>query len=104
MPRRRRHTRTELLAQDAQMELRWEIEVDIVKFAVRLQARVGDEWGNVVLFDCSHSGKNDRHRYSREGDKGPAENFHHGTASDAFRAAIDLIRADHERMIDEWRR
>jgi hypothetical protein len=86
------------------MHVRWTVEVDIVKFAVRLQARVAGKWANVVLYDCSHSGKNDRHRYSQGGHKGPAENFHDGTPAMAFRDAIDLIRSDFERMISEWRR
>lgn len=86
------------------MEVRWEVEIDIVKFAVLLQTRTAGRWRNVVLYDCSHSGKNDRHRYSLKGDKGPAENFHTGSAATAFREAIKLIRSDYERMIEEWRR
>jgi len=41
---------------------------------------------------------------TREGVKGAAENFYDGTAAGAFRTAIDLIRGDYERMIDEWQR
>jgi hypothetical protein len=104
MPGRRSQTFTEVLTLDAQLHARWTVEVDVVKFAVRLQTRVGGRWRNVVLFDCSHSGQNDRHRYSREGDKGPAENFHSGSPAVAFRDALELIRSDHERMIDQWRR
>lgn len=85
------------------MFVRWDTERDVVAFAVLLQTRVGGRWMNVRLFDCSHEGKNDEHRYSREGLKGQAQNFHNGRVSEAFRDAIGLIRSEHERMIREWR-
>jgi hypothetical protein len=99
-----RHIRTEVLAHDVRMEVRWDKERDIVKFAVLLQLRTSGGWQNVELYDCSHSGENDRHRYSREGVKGEAENFHDGTPAEAFRAAVSLIRDNYERMIDQWQR
>jgi hypothetical protein len=100
-----RHTRTEVLAHDARITVRWDKERDIVKFAVLLQHRTTDgSWENVELYDCSHSGQNDRHRYSREGLKGEAENFHHGTPAQAFRVALELIRDGYERMIEQWQR
>jgi hypothetical protein len=86
------------------MTVRWDKERDIVKFAVALQFQTQNGWQNVELYDCSHPGKNDRHRYSREGVKGEPENFHDGTAAEAFRAAVELIRNDFERMIEQWRR
>lgn len=101
-PRSRRHTRTELLAFNARMKVRWDKERDITSFAVVLQVQTFHGWQNVVLYDCSHSGKNDRHRYSPDGRKEDAEIFHHGTAAAAFRAAVDLIRSDYERMIEQW--
>jgi len=72
--------------------------------AVLLQYETGGAWRNVELFDCSHPGQNDRHRYSREDLKGEPQNFHHGTPAEAFRAAVALIRDNYERMIDEWQR
>lgn len=86
------------------MIVRWEIEHRVVRFAVTLVADVGGAWRTVVLFDCSHEGRNDRHRYTFDGVKGPAEAFHHGVPSEAMSYAIDLIKADYERMIERWRR
>ncbi len=86
------------------MKVRWDKERDIVSFAVLLQFQTGGGWQNVVLYDCSHSGKNDRHRYSRGGEKGEPEPFHQGTAAQAFRDAVELIRNDYERMIEQWQR
>jgi len=75
-----------------------------VSYAVVLLARIEDEWRTVVLFDCTHGERNDRHRYSFDGVKGPAVIFHHGSPSEAMNDAIALIKADHERMIERWRR
>lgn len=85
------------------MIVRWEIEQRIVYFAVTLLAEVDGTWRTVALFDCSHEGRIDRHRYSFEGIKGPAETFPAGTPAEGMRDAIDLIRADYERMIERWR-
>jgi hypothetical protein len=68
-----------------------------------LLAEVDGAWRTVVLFDCTHGDRNDRHRYSYDGVKGPAVIFHHGTPSEAMNDAIHLIRTTHERMIDRWR-
>jgi creatinine amidohydrolase/Fe(II)-dependent formamide hydrolase-like protein len=103
-PRLRRHTRTELLAHNVRMKVRWDKERDIESFAVVLQYQTTAGWQNVVLYDCSHPERNDRHRYSRDGVKGEPEPFHHGTAAQAFRAAVDLIRDSYERMIEQWQR
>jgi hypothetical protein len=84
--------------------VRWDKERDIVTFAVLLQHRDSAGWSNVVLFDCSHPGKNDRHRYSHDGRKQKAEIFHQGSAAEAFRIALELIREDYERMIEQWQR
>lgn len=85
------------------MIVRWEIERDVLRFAVTLLTSVDGVWRTVVVFDCSHD-RNDRHRYSYDGIKGAAVTFHHGTPSEAMNDAIDLIRADHERIIERWRR
>jgi hypothetical protein len=86
------------------MHCRWNLERDIVGFAVVLVIWSDDAWRSVALFDCSHGERNDRHRYDRDGNKGPAEPFHDGTPGEAYRAAIELIRSGHERMIEQWRR
>jgi hypothetical protein len=104
MLKRRRHNFTEVLALDARMVVRWDIERDVVGFAVLLQVDEDGDWRNVRLYDCSHEGRNDRHRYSREGVKEPPYEFLDGTPALAFREAIDLIRGEYERMIQEWRR
>jgi hypothetical protein len=93
-----------VLDHDVQMLVRLDVERrEVVKFMVLLQVHERGQWRNVQMFDCSHEGKIDRHRYSREGDKGPAENFHGGRVSEAFKEARELIRSDFERMIREWR-
>ncbi len=84
--------------------MRWEAERDVVRFAVTLVARVDEGWRTVVVFDCSHGDRNDRHRHTFDGVKRPAETFHLGTPSEAMNDAIDLIKAGHKRMIERWRR
>lgn len=103
MPPRRERSYEEILGRN-RMIVRWEIERDVVRFAVTLLASVDGVWRTVVVFDCSHGDRNDRHRYSHDGVKGPAVTFHHGTPGEAMNDAIDLIRADHERIIERWRR
>lgn len=85
------------------MHIRWDLERDVVAFAIVLVTLVDNRWEPVALFDCSHGERSDWHRYDRDGRKGPAEPFHHGTPAEAYRAAIELIRTDHERMIEIWR-
>jgi hypothetical protein len=104
MPPRRVHQRQEPLDFGVRLFARWETERDVVAFAVMLLVELDDAWHTVVLFDCSHADRNDRHRYTFDGDKGPAETFHRGTPAEAMRDAIDLIRTTHERMIERWRR
>ncbi len=91
------------LSEEARIIVRWEAERDIVSFAVTLVASVDGTWRTVVLFDCSHDDRNDRHRHTFDGVKGPAETFHLGTPAEAMRDAIRLIFAEHERMIERWR-
>lgn len=104
MPPRRRHRWTDSLENEGRILVRWETEQIVVAFAVMLLATADGEWRTVVLFDCTHGDRNDRHRYSYDGIKGPAVIFHHGAPSEAMNYAIRLIRADHERMIERWRR
>jgi hypothetical protein len=104
MVRRRAQRYETRLGPRGKMIVRWEIERDVVRYAVTLVAEVDDAWRTVVVFDCSHDDRNDRHRYTFHGVKGPAETFHHGTPSEAMNDAISLIRAEHRRMIERWRR
>lgn len=103
MPPRRRHEWDDDLGSDGRILVRWETERVVVGYAVMLLAQV-DGWRTVVLFDCTHGDRNDRHRYSYEGIKRPAVIFHHGTPGEAMNDAIRLIRLDYERMIEQWRR
>jgi len=100
---RRVHRWQKDLSAEARIIVRWEAERDVVSYAVTMVARVDGGWRTVVVFDCSHDDRNDRHRHTFDGVKGPAETFHHGTPSEAVNDAIDLIRAEHERMIERWR-
>lgn len=43
------------------------------------------------------------HRYSSTGEKEDPTIFHHGTAQEAMRAAIDIIRSEYKAMISSWR-
>jgi hypothetical protein len=103
MPPRRRHERRESLDPDVKLFARWETERDVVGYAVMLLAKIESTWRTVVLFDCTHGDRNDRHRYSFDGVKEPAVIFHHGSPGKAMNDAIDLIKADYERMIERWR-
>lgn len=104
MPARRIYERREWLAFDARLHARWEVEREVVRFAVTLLVFDAGAWQTVELFDCSHEGRNDRHRYSYGGAKGAAVTFHQGMPSEAMNDAIDLIKADYEGMIERWRR
>jgi len=104
MPPRRRHEWDDDLGIDGRILVRWETERDVVGYAVTLLAEVDGEWRTVVLFDCSHGDRNDRHRYSFDGVKSSAETFHRGTPGEAMRDAIHLITTSHERIIERWRR
>jgi hypothetical protein len=104
MPPRRTHELDNELAPDARIHSRWETERDVVRFAALLLAWVDGAWRAVMLFDCSHDDRNDRHRYDRDGTKHPAEPFHTGSPAEAMRAASSLIRTDYRRMIEQWQR
>ena len=104
MPARRRHERRESLDLEVELFARWETERDVVSYAVMLLARIEDTWRTIVLFDCTHGDRNDRHRYSFDGMKEPAVIFHHGSPGEAMNDAIGLIKVDYEGMIERWRR
>lgn len=103
MPPRRTQTYEQEPAPGTRYVVRWEAERDVVRFAVTLLAEIDGRWLTVVVFDCSHDDRNDRHRYSFDGVKSPAETFHHGTPSEAMNDAIDLIKTTHRRIIERWR-
>jgi hypothetical protein len=104
MPVRRRHERDQEIEPGVRMHVRRDVEVDIVGFAVVLIVDVDGTPRPVELYDCSHSGRNDRHCYTFDGEKGPAVRFHDGTPAEAYRSALWLIESSYERMIERWRR
>jgi hypothetical protein len=103
MPPRREHEHDENLGLGVRLLVRWVAERDIVSYAVMLLVETDGDWRTVVLFDCSHGDRNDRHRYTFDGAKCPATTFHRGTPSEAMNDAIDLIGSSYERMIEQWR-
>ena len=70
------HERRENLDPEVKLLARWETERDVIGYAVMLLARIEGAWRTVVLFDCTHGDRNDRHRYSFDGVKEPAVIFH----------------------------
>jgi len=104
MPPRRMRFYDRDLEPGVRLFVRWVTERDVVSYAVMLLVEVDGIWQTVVLFDCSHDDRNDRHRYTSEGVKGPAETFHFGTPSEAMNDAIDLIKKSYGRMIALWRK
>lgn len=103
MPPRRVQGFIDDLDAHSRLHARWTTERDVVRYAVLLLVLIDDIWRPVVLFDCSHDERNDRHDYTRRGIKGPAVIFHHGSPGEAMRIAIGLIRDHHQRMIGSWR-
>lgn len=104
MPPRRLQEYDREIGRGARIRVRWATERGVVSFAVMLLAEIDGAWRTVVLFDCTHGDRNDRHRYSLDGVKGPAETFHRGAPSEAMNDAIDLIKTSYGRMIEQWRR
>lgn len=104
MPPRRTQQFTDYLGPDTVLRAQWETERDVVRYAVVLITEVDAVWRPVVLFDCSHDDRNDRHDYTSGGIKRPAVIFHHGTPGEGMRDALALIREGFQRMIEEWQR
>jgi hypothetical protein len=75
----------------------------LTSYAVALIVRDGGVWTTVRLFDNAH-GINEMHRYTRGGGKQPGELFHHGTPSEAMRAAELEVREGWTEMVRAWRR
>ncbi len=77
--------------------------LEIVDYAIVLLVEVDGELETVRLYDGTH-GENELHRYTRDGDKQPAEIVHHGTLAQGMRAAIEEIERGYETMIESWHR
>jgi hypothetical protein len=77
--------------------------VNVIDYAIVLLAREHRLWHAVRVYDNTHV-VNDMHRYNRDGVKQPAETFHHGSAGEPMRSALDTIRDGYSEMIDSWRR
>jgi hypothetical protein len=98
-----------VLDHEADVVVRFWVEAQtVVRYAVMLRIRVGDRPQTVRLFDNAHGdaaphGGHHMHRYSSTGEREDPTIFHHGTAQEAMKAAIDMIRSDYEAMISLWR-
>ena len=55
----------------------------------------------IRLYDAAH-GVNERHRYTRQDGKQPAEIFHHGTLTEGLQAAIKTIQNGYHQMVESW--
>ncbi len=52
-------------------------------------------------YDGAH-GKNELHRYDKQGGKESAEVFHHGTLGEGTRVAIAEAKLGYEAIIESW--
>jgi hypothetical protein len=75
----------------------------IVDYSVVLIVKVDGRKETVRVYDGAH-GKNELHRYTREGGKQAAEAFDRGTLGEGMRAAIEEIKGGYQEMIDGWHR
>jgi uncharacterized protein YndB with AHSA1/START domain len=101
---RRTWENTLRLSEDARLIERFVVERGrLTMYAVALVARDGGRWTTVRLFDNAH-GAHEMHRYTRHGGKRPAEQFHHGTPSEARRAARLEVMEGWQEMVRGWRR
>jgi hypothetical protein len=92
-----------ILSSDAYVVVRLSTDKkEIVSYAVVLVVEHRGEFRTVRCFDNAH-GQHDMHRYNPAGIKEPAENFHHGTAREAFHCAVVEVRRNWMEMIAGWR-
>lgn len=100
---------TEVLTHDADLIVRFEHERGaVVRYTVIL--RHIDATGRartVRVFDNAHGvedpqGEHHAHRYTPEGVKQMGESFHDGSAGEALRAAIAIVREGFQEMIQPW--
>ncbi len=91
------------LDSDVAMDVRFLARgVNVIDYAIVLLVREYGLWRAVRLYDNTHA-INDIHRYNRDGVKQPAETFHHGSAGEAMRSALDTVRGGYSEMIESWR-
>jgi hypothetical protein len=76
---------------------------NVIDYAIVLLVREHEVWCVARVYDNTH-GVNDMHRYNRDGVKQPADSFHHGSAGEAMRSALDTVRGGYSEMIESWRR
>src|SRR5208283_1636012 len=76
---------------------------EVLDYAVVLMVELEGQMRTVRLYDGAHD-RNELHRYSRDGQKQPAENFHRGTLAEGMRAAIQEIDTGYEEMIESWQK
>ena len=75
----------------------------VVDYSVVLVVEVNGCKETVRVYDGAH-GKNELHRYTRDGSKRAAEVFDRGTLGEGMRAAIEQVERGYEEMIDGWHR
>jgi hypothetical protein len=92
-----------MLDEDAEIvvELRTE-SGKTARYSVVLLARDGDEWRTVRVYDNDLDVPH-MHRYSRAGEKCPAEKIVEPTASDGYNMALQRVKDGYRGMIDGWR-
>jgi hypothetical protein len=75
----------------------------LTRYSVVLLTLHNGEWQTVRVYDNTHT-RHDMHRHTLSGGKQPAEVFHHGTPSEAYNAALELVGEGFEEMIAGWHR
>jgi len=75
----------------------------VVDYAVVLLVSEREALQTVRVYDNTH-GAHDMHRYNREGVKQLPEGFHQGSAGEALRSSIAIVRSSYMEMIESWRR
>lgn len=73
----------------------------LTEYSIALMTKHGGLWHTVRVYDNAH-GLHDIHRHTLTGGKQRAETFHHGSAGEAYRAALREVRAGYEEMIAGW--
>jgi hypothetical protein len=76
---------------------------EVTDYSVVLVIEVGERREAVRLYDGAH-GKNEVHRYTRDGIKQAAEVFDRGTLGEGMKVAIETIKHGYKEMIDGWLR
>jgi hypothetical protein len=72
------------------------------RYSVVLLALDGNEWRTVRVYDNDHDVPH-MHRYSRAGEKCPAEKIVEPTASDGYNMALQRVKDGYRGMIDGWK-